>query len=41
VDRQTGIRFRGTVRWRVRFVSGTYRYRSDAGATGGGTLRVR
>ena len=30
----------GTVKWRVRFVSGTYRYRSDEGAIGGGSFRV-
>ena len=29
-----------TVKWRVRFVSGTYRYRSDEGAIGGGSFRV-
>jgi hypothetical protein len=25
----TGIRFRGTVTWKLKLVSGTYRYRSD------------
>ena len=41
VNRRTSVRFRGTVRWRVRFVRGTYRYRADVGARGGGTFRVR
>ena len=41
VNRRTSVRFRGTVRWRVRFVRGTYRYRADVGATGGGSFRVR
>jgi hypothetical protein len=40
VDRRTTVNFRGTVKWRVRFVSGTYRYRSDEGAIGGGSFRV-
>jgi hypothetical protein len=40
VDRRTSVNFRGTVKWRVRFVSGTYRYRSDEGAGGGGSFRV-
>ena len=40
VNRSTSVRFRGTVRWRVRFVRGTYRY-SGVGARGGGTFRVR
>ena len=40
VNRSTSVRFRGTVRWRVRFVRGTYRYRG-VGARGGGTFRVR
>ena len=41
VNRRTSVRFRGTVRWRVRFVRGTYRYRADVGARGGGSFRVR
>jgi hypothetical protein len=41
VNRRTSARFRGTVRWRVRLVRGTYRYRADFGARGGGTFRVR
>jgi hypothetical protein len=41
VNRATTQRFRGTVRWRVRFLRGTYRYRADVGAVGGGTFRVR
>jgi hypothetical protein len=41
VNRRTSVGFRGTVRWRVRFVRGTYRYRADVGARGGGTFRVR
>lgn len=41
VNRATSQRFRGTVRWRVRFLRGTYRYRADVGAVGGGTFRVR
>ena len=41
VDRRTTTRFRGTVRWRVLLVRGTYRYRADVGAVGGGTFRVR
>jgi len=30
VDKRTGLVFRGTVRWKVRFATGRYRYRSDA-----------
>ena len=30
VDRQTTARFVGTVRWKVAFAAGSYRYRSDA-----------
>ena len=41
VNRRTSARFRGTVRWRVRLFRGTYRYRADVGARGGGTFRVR
>jgi hypothetical protein len=41
VNRSTSARFRGTVRWRVRFFRGTYRYFADTGARGGGTFRVR
>jgi hypothetical protein len=41
VNRRTSARFRGTVRWRVRLFRGTYRYRADFGARGGGTFRVR
>ena len=41
VNRATTQRFRGTARWRVRLLRGTYRYRADAGAVGGGTFRVR
>jgi hypothetical protein len=41
VNRRTTARFRGTLRWRVLLVRGTYRYRADAGAVGGGTFRVR
>ena len=41
VNRRTSARFRGTLRWRVLLVRGTYRYRADVGAVGGGTFRVR
>jgi hypothetical protein len=41
VNRRTGARFRGTARWRVLLVRGTYRYRADFGAVGGGRFRVR
>jgi hypothetical protein len=41
VNRRTGARFRGTVRWRVLLVRGVYRYRADVGAVGGGRFRVR
>jgi len=41
VNRRTSARFRGTVKWRVRLVRGTYRYRADVGARGGGSFRVR
>jgi hypothetical protein len=41
VNRATTQRFRGTRKWRVRFLRGTYRYRADVGAVGGGTFRVR
>jgi hypothetical protein len=41
VNRRTTARFRGTARWRVLLVRGTYRYRADVGAVGGGTFRVR
>ena len=30
VDRQTTVRFVGTIRWKVTFAAGSYRYRSDA-----------
>ena len=41
VNRRTTARFRGTLRWRVLLVRGTYRYRADVGAVGGGRFRVR
>jgi hypothetical protein len=41
VNRRTTVRFRGTVKWRVRLVRGTYRYGADTGARGGGSFRVR
>jgi hypothetical protein len=41
VNRRTTARFRGTLRWRVLLVRGTYRYRADVGAVGGGSFRVR
>ena len=41
VNRGTSARFRGTVKWRVRLFRGTYRYRADVGARGGGAFRVR
>jgi hypothetical protein len=41
VNRRTSARFRGTLRWRVLLVRGTYRYRADVGAVGGGSFRVR
>jgi hypothetical protein len=30
VDRHTGLAFRGSVRWKITFARGLYRYRSDA-----------
>jgi hypothetical protein len=41
VNRRTGVAFRGTARWRVRFVKGTYRYGSDRSARLRGSFRVR
>ena len=40
VNRKTGVRFRGTVRWTVRLRVGTYRYRSDATKRLRGRFRV-
>ena len=30
VNKRTGLAFRGTVRWKLRFAAGRYQYRSDA-----------
>jgi hypothetical protein len=41
LNRRTGIGFRGTARWQVRFVRGTYRFWSDANPRLGGRFTVR
>lgn len=40
VRKATGTTYSGTTRWRVRFVRGTYRYRSDSKATNAATFLV-
>ena len=40
VNRRTGVRFRGTVRWTLVLRAGTYRYRSDATGKLRGSFRV-
>ncbi|MBD0349038.1 MAG: hypothetical protein ICV59_07790 [Thermoleophilia bacterium] len=40
VNRRTGVRFRGTVRWTITLRAGTYRYRSDATKRLRGSFRV-
>ena len=41
IDRRTGVGGKGTLRWKVRLKSGTYRYRSDAHPSLSKTFRVR
>jgi hypothetical protein len=41
INRKTGVRFRGTTTWRVRFRAGVVRYRSDAHRNLRGTFTVR
>ena len=40
VNRRTGVKFRGTVRWTVTLKAGTYRYRSDVTRKLRGSFRV-
>lgn len=40
VNRKTGVKFRGTVKWTVTLTAGSYTFRSDAHKTLKGTLNV-
>lgn len=41
VEKKTGVAFRGTVRWKVTFAAGRYRFRSDPHASLRGSFTVR
>jgi len=41
INRKTGVTSTGMVTWKVRFMAGKYRYRSDAHASLSKTFRVR